>query len=425
MPEHRPKLKTLFDIFKKKKEVEPAGPTPGETNFCYFPFFQVIMTADGKYKPCSKYSEYITHEGNVLEVGQANVKEAWNSDYMKNLRSTIKNNGKGAGCGECWREQAAGIKPMRYDSYGYNVPRMQVHDPARPMRIEINASNVCNLKCRICSSWASTKWTAEEKTIYGRAEEKHINLTMDNLQEIKSWLPQITEIGLFGGEPFLSDENLALLKYCIESGEAQHIDVLVNTNTTVYTDEIVEILKGFKKVYLNFSIDDIGKRFEYQRKGAEWDSVVENMKKYISHGGYGVEDKIQCKICCTVTNMNIYYFPEYFAYMNEHFPGLPVFMNLLYDPWQYSVQILPTDIKDIIRERLRTQVKISYTAHELLTKNAEVLITYLDDEDTRDFADFFKLIKKHDVYRKESFAEIFPEYWGLIQKYSIKDTVLR
>lgn len=88
---------------------------------------------------------------------------------------------------------------------------------------------------------------------------------------------------------------------------------------------MTKLLKKFKKVYLNFSIDDIGKRFEYQRKGANWNEVVENMKKYIAHGGYHGYNKIECKICCTVTNMNIFYFPEYFSFMNEHFAGLPVF----------------------------------------------------------------------------------------------------
>lgn len=412
-------MEKLEKLIKKIKNSVSPIPHPDDTHFCYFPFFQVVMTADGKYKPCSKYSDQITHKGNILDVSNADINTAWNSDYMVELRRKMRNNEKGPGCSECWREQASGIKPMRYDSFNYNIPYSQVKDPKYPLRVEINASNVCNLKCRICSSFASTKWMAEEKALFGKSEDKHLNLTLDNLNEITVWLPYIEEIGLFGGEPFLSEENLELLRYCVKSGEAKHIRILVNTNTTVYTDEIAMLLKSFKKVYLNFSIDDIGERFEYQRKGADWDNVVENMRKYIEYGGYSDKSQMVCKICCTVTNMNIYYFPEFFDYLNKHFPGLPVFFNLLYNPIEYSVQILPEEVKAAIRERLQTKVKTTFKTDELLTKTVNTLVTYLDyKEEAGDFDEFFTSIERHDKYRNENFATVFPEYWDLIKKYN-------
>lgn len=411
-------MEKLEKLIRKIKNTVSPIPHPDDTQFCYFPFFQVVMTADGKYKPCSKYSDLITDKGKVLDVDNADINTAWNSDYMTELRKKMRNNERGPGCSECWREQAAGIKPMRYDSFNYNTPYSQVKDSKYPLRVEINASNVCNLKCRICTSFASTKWMSEEKALFGKSEEKHLNLTLNNLNEIKAWLPYLEEIGLFGGEPFLAEENLQLLRYCVQSGEAKHIRILMNTNTTVYTDEIVSLLKSFKKVYLNFSIDDIGERFEYQRKGAHWDTVVENMKKYITHGSYSDKDQLVCKINCTVTNINIYYFPEYFNYLNEHFPGLPVFFNLLYSPIEYSVQILPIEVKEIIRERLKANVKTTYKTDEILTKTVNTLITYLDyKEEAGDFNEFFAAIERHDKYRKENFAETFPEYWEIIKKF--------
>lgn len=75
------------------------------------------------------------------------------------------NNERHSGCVECWREQDNGVIPMRFDSFDYLIPKSQVLDPKYPVKIEINASNVCNLKCRICTSYASTKWIAEEKSI--------------------------------------------------------------------------------------------------------------------------------------------------------------------------------------------------------------------------------------------------------------------
>lgn len=411
-------MKKIYNTIHAVKNKLNGIPNPDTTNFCYYPFFEVVLTSDGKYKPCSKHNDYITDKDKIIDVNTSTINDAWNSDYMKDIRATMLRNERHAGCVECWREQDNGVKPMRYDSFNYNIPRKQVKNTQYPMRVEINASNVCNLKCRICTSFASTKWMAEEKALFGNSQEvTHFNLTKENLQQIIEWLPHIEEIGLFGGEPFLSEENLDLLRYCIISGEAKHIRILVNTNTTVYTDEIATLLKGFKKVYLNFSIDDIGERFEYQRKGAKWNEVVENLKKYTAIGGYKFYNKIECKICCTVTNMNIFYFPEYFEFMNKHFPGLPVFWNLLYNPIEYSVQILPIEVKNAIKKRLQKEIKATYKMEETRTKTIETLITYLDYEEEGNFDDFFKVIDRHDVYRKEKFSAVFPEFWHLIEQY--------
>lgn len=390
---------------------------PDKTDFCYYPFFQVLLSAEGRYKPCSKHEDFVTHKGEILEVGKATIEDAWNSDYMQTMRENFKNNVRTKGCVQCWKEQALGLKSMRYDSYGYKVPVSQVANPVSPMRVEINASNVCNLRCRICWSHASTKWIKEAKELYGVDGEVHMNMTDENFSIIKKWVPHFTEIGFFGGEPLMDDRNIQLMRYCVETGHSKHITILINTNGTVYSDEIVGLFKQFKKVLLNLSIDDIGKRFEYERGYAKWDLVINNARKFISHGGFTAKDTIECKVCCSVTVMNIFYFPEYFEFMNEHFPGLPVYWNLVYAPWALSMQILPFEVKEQIAERLRKFVKTTYKMTEERTKTIENLITFLNADEKHDFGEFFRYILRHDKYRQESFPEVFPEFWRVIEKY--------
>lgn len=216
----------------------------------------------------------------------------------------------------------------------------------------------------------------------------------------------------------MSEDNIALMRHCVETGHSKHISILLNTNGTIYSDEIKDLFLQFKKVYINFSIDDIGERFEYQRNGAKWDEVVENMRSYLHHGGSTDADTIECKICCSVTNMNIYYFPEYFEFMNEHFQGMPVYWNLVYEPWEFSIEVLPERLKGIVRERLRNHITTTYTMEETKTKTVENLITFLNNSIDKDFSGFIKKIRLHDTYRKESFEQTFPEWWALIRKYS-------
>ncbi len=409
----------LKDLFKKKEAVVTRDPT--KTDFCYYPFFQVLLAADGKYMPCSHHVAFMAKDGKEMTADKHSIEEAWNSDYMQTLRQNFKNNIRSKGCNQCWKEQALGLKPMRYDSYGYNIPESQVENPETPMRVEINASNVCNLRCRICWSHASSRWIKEAKELYGQDGEIHLNMTPDNQAIIRRWVPHFTQIGFFGGEPLMSEANIELMRYCVKTGHSKHISLLINTNGTIHSDEIVSLFKQFKNVYLNFSIDDIGARFEYQRSGGKWNEVVENMKKYIVHGGFKGGDQMEIKICCSVTSMNIYYFPEYFEFMNEHFPGLPVFWNLVFQPWELSIQLLPREVKNMIAERLRTFVRTTYKIEERRTKTIENLVQYLDGHDERDFGEFFRYITRHDKFRIESFLATFPEFYEAIEKYKPAD----
>src|SRR5690606_10906146 len=101
-----------------------------------------------------------------------------------------------------------------------------------------------------------------------------------------------------------------------------------------------------------FSIDDIGKRFEYQRKGADWEEAVRNIASYVDHGGYTHRDRIECKLCCTVSSLNIYYLPEFLSWMNAAFPGMNLYLNMLHGPWTLSCNNLPPEIKAVIKARL-------------------------------------------------------------------------
>jgi radical SAM protein with 4Fe4S-binding SPASM domain len=406
----------MFSSFFTKKE-RAIKRDPDTSDFCYYPFFQVLVSADGKYMPCSHHDGYIGNADSVMTVKDHSIEQAWHSEYMQNLRSDFLNNTRHKGCSHCWKEQGLGLKPMRYDSYGYGIQEEQVQHPIAPKRVEINASNVCNLRCRICGPHASTRWIKEAKELYGQDGELHFNMTPENQATIRKWVPYFEQIGFFGGEPLMSQENIDLMRYCVETGHAKHISLLINTNATIYTDEILNLLKLFKQVYLNFSIDDIGERFEYQRSGAKWKEVFDNLNKYVGSGGFTDTEQLQLKICCSVTAMNIFYFPEYFHFINEHFPGLPVFWNLVFSPAELSMQIFPNAIKDVIANRLRTEVKATYAFEELRTRTVANLVSYLYGENGLNFDSFFSYIERHDKFRQESFEAVFPELWGIIKDY--------
>jgi MoaA/NifB/PqqE/SkfB family radical SAM enzyme len=410
---------TMFkNLLKEKKKVRK----PEDGDFCYYPFMQILLTSDGKYRPCSKHQDYITHDGKVLHASEATLSDAWNSDYMQRIRQDFLNNRKFPGCSECWRLQSMGLQSMRYDSFQYNISEEQVQNPVQPVRIELNSSNVCNMRCRICYPNASSKWIKESKDLYGVREVIHKNLEGKNWEQVKEWADHLEEICFFGGEPLLSEDNMNLMEHLIEQGLSKKISLLFNTNGTIFTEDIAEKLLKFKRVRMYFSIDDIGRRFEYQRSGGKWDEVEQNIKKayQLSRSPQG-KKVIDFKICNTVSILNIYYFPEFFAYFSKNFPGLKIFWNLIFDPWRLSIQILPDKAKDVIRARLRNYLHVTFKMSTEETKTVDELIQYLDFQVDKPFGEFFRYVNRHDVYRKESFPEVFPEFWALLQPYKPVD----
>ena len=55
-----------------------------------------------------------------------------------------------------------------------------------------------------------------------------------------------------------------------------------NTNGTILPNqELQQLWAEFKLVQLDFSIDDVGNRFEYQRYPAQWNTIENNLQWYI------------------------------------------------------------------------------------------------------------------------------------------------
>jgi sulfatase maturation enzyme AslB (radical SAM superfamily) len=169
----------------------------------------------------------------------------------------------------------------------------------------------------------------EASALYSWKEKVHENLKNGNIEIVKQWAENLTELALFGGEPLLSDDNLELLHFLADHGFSRNMTLLFNTNGTVYHQEIEDLLKSFHFVRINFSIDDIGQRFEYQRKGADWNQVLQNIEKAYRFSRSPEGKHLDFKVCTTVSTLNIFYFPEMFDFFHQHFPALRIYWNLL------------------------------------------------------------------------------------------------
>ena len=399
-------------------------------NFCLYPFTHFQLDPDGRARPCCKYKVGdSTWQKDVPKLPEMNIEELWEQEDFKNVRDQFLRNERPSGCKACWDEEAAGIPSMRLtrENGGKEHPHATFfqHIPRPyPKSLDLKLSNLCNLKCRICTPFLSTQWMKEiidlqvddmgdAKSFVSNAREK-FSENPYNEEILKQWAPTIDYLEFYGGEPLMQQEHDKILRIMNEFGKPENTGLYYNTNGTICDEEFFKLWAPFSEVVINFSIDDISERFEYQRKNAKWDEVLINIAKYKELAvKYNV--KMTLRFYTTVGILNVLYLKDFFDFIKDY--DMQVVLNLVHYPHHYSIVNLPTEVKDIIKEKLASiEVNNMLTAWSPSIDNI-VNFMYGSECDPVLLKTFFDKTRIHDRYRKDSFNETFPELFEIIKKY--------
>jgi MoaA/NifB/PqqE/SkfB family radical SAM enzyme len=219
---------------------------------CMLPWISIETSPMGTARPCCLAQDEITDPtGTPYVLRNTTLGEVYRSDYMQSLRQQFRNGEQPATCSRCWEEEAAGRDSKRIHSQVrlkelYSKVDWDNDTPDQLWFIDLKLGNICNLKCRICGSWSSSKWATEEMAYLPPTVDKksHVAYTWlkqgkwpeespDFWANLKALLPNIKYFEFTGGEPWLIEEHWDLLKYAVETGDSKHIDIHYNTNATI------------------------------------------------------------------------------------------------------------------------------------------------------------------------------------------------
>jgi MoaA/NifB/PqqE/SkfB family radical SAM enzyme len=280
-----------------------------------------------------------------------------------------------------------------------------------PLFLDLKLGNICNLKCRICGSWSSSKWAQEEIDIANGNNPQAIDQLKKGQwpRRIPSWwksledaLEHIEYLEFTGGEPFLISEHFDLLQVLVDKGYSKKIGIHYNTNGTIWPVRGVDLWKQFKRVEIAFSIDDTGKRFEYQRHGSNWRETEEVVKT--AYDTWRENNNLALQICTTFNIQNAYYWPETEDWIGKQ-DIVSIHYNILQEPPMFNLRNLPDHVKYTFAEKM--------LRNKLDTKiNGIIGFMNLPGQDMS--KDFIEKIKLHDSYRNEKFEDAHPEVWRLL-----------
>lgn len=384
--------------------------------FCVLPWVSLEASPIGTVRPCCLADDEIRdNTGKKFSLLAADFDSIQISDQMRRLRNEFLQGIQPQTCRRCWAEEDAGRTSKRMHTLN-RLKNMGISSEwsldAKPlMFLDLKLGNICNLKCRICGSWSSSQFAAEELKFVKDNKKQSFHYEMlkagawprENGQfwtELKKSLNDIRYLEFTGGEPFMIPEHFDLLETLVELGVAHQVEIHYNTNGTQYPDRAEKIWQHFKHVEIAFSIDDVGARFEYQRTNAVWKEVCDNIQLFKQMRSR--TSNISLQVCCTVNVFNVLYLAEvadWIAQQNFDY----VYWNMLHDaPW-LSIAHLPLDAKTGIATHLSAQ-----TFPQDYQTEVQKIVEFMLLGTSTDGKELKKNITQLDYRRQESFKITAP-----------------
>lgn len=265
----------------------------------------------------------IAYNNNQLAVSPCCIsptKEAtqidfYSNEYLIDIRDTWAKHEFPAACSSCKNNRSNRMHGSNkwYADNGYNNTDVEL------IRLDYWTGDTCNLRCAICGPFNSSAWRQELDMPLQKSASNHFWKTLD--------LTTLKFVHFNGGEPLLSKEHVLFLEAIPNK---QNVHLVYNTNGTVRaSQELRSLWEQFSLVKLDFSIDDINERFEYQRYPANWAEVTSNLQWYIENS------PVNCMFAVntTVSVLNVSNVDNLNSWLDANF-----YINRISDPIERRTQ---------------------------------------------------------------------------------------
>jgi hypothetical protein len=353
------------------------------------------------YNPCSFYN------GNYGQSDSVNISQAWNSQGRQQLIELINQDQEIPGCSSCYRAEKNGLQSRRlgsqqaYEQWHQNTD-IDLHGP---QGLDYSVGNLCNLKCVICNPNNSSQWIPDYQKLYPDQNIDYLKYQKNNQLEIDNdeSLKNIISVHFHGGgEPLLSDVHINLLKRIKSVKGLADVRVFYNTNGTMtVTDEVLKLWEECRLIELYFSIDDVGTRFEYQRTGANWNQLVDNLNWYYNN----MPHNHMFKINCVWSYLNLFYLDELVDWHQTNFSSnrYKDATNLIFQKasGHYSINHLSQSLYNKLEQKFQDYPQLLELVHTLSITD-------------QSHNNFWKYINQLDQIRNVQFNTVCPEWSDLI-----------
>lgn len=426
-------------------------------HFCAYPFVQISTVPAGFMRPCCFYADIIKNDdATSANVANDTYQKVWNNKDFKDLRKAMLEGKKVTPCIQCHRDDSHGGDSLRKRSlrewtwrkdFKTMVEEAQDNDGVLKSSVkflELKPGNLCNLKCRMCNQFDSSKYAAELIDIGAKFKNENLpgqsrifdehNFEFDfNLSKMADWknntqtwqsfeklAPSLEFLSIAGGEPTMIEEVYKALKFCVDQGYAKNITVYFASNFTLKMDRYLDLAKHFKRFDFIASIDGKDHVQEYIRFPSKWSDVSENFANTVKFAS--MVKNVNVLVNMTINIYNVFYFTEFLDWLEQdQFKGGlkedPYNLNILMYPEYLSLQLFPHSLAKQAIDKIEnylTRSKVLDSRPHIRARFEQVLSMLAatrarDDRTIRRIKEFWIFTKIVDQHRMQSFDKLFPE----------------
>lgn len=327
---------------------------------CKAPWTHLRLETDGRIKPCSSFF------GEIIDRPLTTIQKDFDGIEFQGFRE-LQSKGKFIEeCKECQIDSELG-NPSHRDYW--NTKYATVTEP-KIRELELCLSNKCNFRCISCNSYFSDRWydfEIELKTegvnmdfLHGLAPSKQLNSFFD-LEDLD--VSELKLLRMIGGEPFLEHRFLHVFEYFKSHGVIGQMELFVNTNNSIWpTKSWFDYINLFDKLTVVLSIDGVGKMGEFIRYGMKFDRFENNLKKWLSYCSENPNRKIAYNILAhNFSILGVFDVIDWIKTIditvaenvNSGIKDDGISVDLILGPQHMTLQKLPEDTKNIIREKIQ------------------------------------------------------------------------
>lgn len=400
--------------------LEYHSTTNTHDTFCVLPWMHLYVGPDHNVLPCCVADQQYPM-GNVDEQSIDSIVK---SDRFNTLRKNMLNNQRSKECSYCYSKEDSGLPSLRQshnNKWKISADTATI-DSFKPQYLDIRLSNVCNLKCRMCSSYFSSAIAAEEAKIFNienATSTSNLKNHDDTLKEILAYIPNIEKFYFAGGEPLLCKEHYVILQSLIDCNNVDP-EISYNTNFTTLKYQnysVLDLWPKFSNITIGASLDAHGVVAEYVRHGTKWTEIEQNLNLLKKHC-----PNVKFTVTSTVGFLNV----ESLIFLQQQWHSHRLLdiqnfsLTVMISPDHMTVSALPNHhkyrLESIIVQHINWCNNQGATA---LAEQWNDVLKYMWLHDhSHHLNEFKRLTNIMDTYRGQSLIEVLPQYRDLLQDHA-------
>lgn len=343
-----------------------------EVPWCLAPFVSLFQTADVTTSCCELFE--LTPYNTKPEAAESfldserikSIRKSFLNYDLKTLPKTCQTCLKTPNSLNTFFNEKQDLKEMylankhRFDENGHIDKFPLVH-------LTLGISNKCNGACRMCGHITSSTrlelvenagiriHTSDPEFVLD-FEGTELSIDLDQvINLINDHNDTLREVTLTGGDPSQADQLPLILDTLSQYKDNITICLISNGTFDRLVDGrlIWDVLDQFKIVHVVFSIDGMPEINEYIRVGLKTRRVIEIAHKCKDYFGDAPNRHISFN--STLSNLNIYYLPEFLDFMEENAvkKGLWVTLKPIRMPHYMAPHNLPPELRKKTLKKLR------------------------------------------------------------------------